>query len=299
MTLRIVSLLPSATEIVCALGLRPFLVGRSHECDYPEDVESLPVCTRSRVDSSGSSAEIHASVSALLEHRTSVYDIEQDLLEELKPTHVVTQIQCEVCAVSASEVHQTLAGWRGVRPEVISLAAVTVDETFEDILRVGKATTRFDEAARLITESRRRVEEIERAAQTLPRRRVIGIEWLDPIMGTGNWMPELIVAAGGVDLCSSPGRHAEWLQWEEMNALKPDLMVLFPCGYPMEKTRGELSQHQRLISMDYPMFIADGSQYFNRPGPRLVDTLEILAEMFHPQQFDFGHRGRAWEVWQS
>jgi iron complex transport system substrate-binding protein len=294
-----VSLLPSATEIICALGLRPFLVGRSHECDYPEDVESLPVCTRSRVDSSGTSAEIHASVSSLLEHRSSVYDIEQDLLEDLMPTHVVTQIQCEVCAVSETEVHQTLADWHGVRPDVISLAAMTVDETFQDILRVGKATGRFDEAAHVVTGSRRQIEEITRSAQMLPRRRVIGIEWLDPIMGTGNWMPELIVAAGGVDLCSSPGRHAEWLQWEQIKAAKPDLLVLFPCGYPMEKTRGELPQSPRLSALNVPMLIANGSQYFNRPGPRLVETLEILAEMFHPQQFDFGHRGRAWDLWQS
>lgn len=298
MTPRIVSLLPSATEIICALGFRDALVGRSHECDFPADVESVPVVTRTQIRAEGTSAEIHASVSSLTEHRTSVYDLDERLLRELAPTHIVTQIVCEVCAVSVHDVHRSLYHWGAVQPEVISLGGVTLDGVLADIEKAAGALGAGPTGSALVQSLRARVRRIARRLSRNPRAVVpiAGLEWLDPLMGTGNWMPELIAAAGGRDLFSKIGVHARWLSWDEVRRAQPQKIILFPCGFSIKKTMAELA---RGVFPADEALVADGNSFFNRPGPRLVETTEILAEMMHPELFAFGHRQKSWTEWRS
>src|SRR5262245_11152023 len=205
---RIVSLLPSATEIVAALGFADALVGRSHECDYPEEVEDLPVCTEPKVDPRGSSEEIHRSVSALLAQTLSVYRVDAGRLRELEPTHLVTQVQCEVCAVSLEEVEDALADWTEKRPRLTALNPASLDDVFDATARVASALGARGRGARRVARLRERMGRIAAAASVLPRPRVATIEWLSPPMTAGNWMPELVEMAGGRDLFGAAGRHS-------------------------------------------------------------------------------------------
>jgi iron complex transport system substrate-binding protein len=275
---RIVSLLPSATEIVCALGLRDDLVGRSHECDFPPGVERLPVCTAPKIRVDGDSEEIHASVTAVLHDHVSVYDVHEDLVRSLDPTHIVTQTVCEVCAVSLRDV-ATLG------PEVIALSAVTLEGVFEDIARVAAALEADSRA--LIASLRARLGNVCGAAALGGARRptVAAIEWLSPLMAAGNWVPELIEMAGGVSVFGEAGKHSPWLDWSDLVAADPDMIVLMPCGFSIEKTRADLhflTERDGWWSLravrNGRVVITDGNQYFNRPGPRIVESAEILAQ---------------------
>ena len=299
---RVVSLLPSATEIVAALGFADTLVGRSHECDFPEEVGELPVCTEPKLDASRPSAEIHRSVSALLSESLSVYRVDPGVLRELAPTHVVTQVQCEVCAVSLADVEGALTEWAGERPALVALNPSSLAEAFTDICRVAAALGAPDRGRRLVARLRERMEKIASSARTLPDRpRVATLEWLSPLMTAGNWMPELVAMAGGTDLFGAAGSHSAWIGWDELRAADPDVLVAFPCGFPLERVRREVGvvtslpgwSRLRAVAAGR-VYLAEGNQYFNRPGPRLVETLEILAEVLHPQRFAFGHEGKGW-----
>ncbi|MGZ4780213.1 MAG: cobalamin-binding protein [Thermoanaerobaculia bacterium] len=275
---RIVSLLPSATEIVCALGCGEDLVGRSHECDFPPEVERLPACTAPKIRVTGNSAEIHASVTAVLHDHASVYDVHEDLVRSLQPTHIVTQTVCEVCAVSLRDV-ATLA------PKVIALSGVTVDGIFDDIALVGDALEVASEP--LIDGMRTRLARIQCGAANLggaPRPIVAAIEWLSPLMAAGNWIPELIEIAGGISVFGKHGEHSPWLEWDDLRTADPDVIVLMPCGFTPEQTRADmhfLTDLDGWSSMravrNGRVAITDGNQYFSRPGPRIVDSAEILA----------------------
>jgi len=304
--MRIVSLLPSATEIVCALGFADGLVGRSHECDFPAEVEELPVCTTPWIDPSGSSAQIHAAVEQRLAQAASVYRVDEQLLDALRPTHVVTQVHCEVCAVSLADVRAALRRSGGASPELVVLNASTLEEAFRDIERVGDALGAAERGRRLTSGLRERMGEIAAAGARVDQRpRVLTIEWLAPLMAAGNWIPEMVEMAGGENLRGEPGRHSPWLGAGELSAAAPDVLAVFPCGFSLERTESEAS-----LLRDAPgfagspaarsgrVFLADGNQFFNRPGPRLVESLEILAEMFHPELFRFGHRGVSWRPFQ-
>jgi len=304
--MRIVSLLPSATEIVCALGFADALVGRSHECDFPAEVEELPVCTAPWIDPSGSSAQIHAAVEQRLAQAASVYRVDEELLDALRPTHVVTQVHCEVCAVSLADVRAALPPSGGASPELVVLNASTVEEAFRDIERVGDALGAAERGRRLTAGLRERMGEIARASACAGRRpRVLTIEWLAPLMTAGNWIPEMVEMAGGENVLGEAGRHSPWLGAGELAASAPDVLAVFPCGFSLERTEAEAS-----LLRDAPgfagspaassgrVFLADGNQFFNRPGPRLVESLEILAEMLHPELFRFGHRGVSWRPFQ-
>lgn len=278
---RIVSLLPSATEIVCALGLESALVGRSHECDFPHGVERLPVCTSPKVGGRDT-REIHDSVSAILEHDISVYDVDAELLRELAPTHVITQIQCDVCAVSLRDVEAVLANWSGVvAPKIVALNPQSLDDVFDDIRRAGAALDADGEA--LVASMNSRMRRIERAKKP----RVVFIEWLEPLMSGGNWMPTLIEMAGGIGLLAEAGQHSPWMTWDELAAADPDVIVIGPCGFRPSDTERDL--HYLTSNPIWPtlravranaVHIVDGNQYFNRPGPRLVESLDILTEIF-------------------
>ncbi|MBW2237360.1 MAG: cobalamin-binding protein [Deltaproteobacteria bacterium] len=301
--MRIASLLPSATEIVCALGFRDALVGRSHECDYPLGVETLPSCAAARIDASAASREIDDQVRSRVRDALSIYDVNTEQLRMLRPDLIVTQDQCEVCAVSLGDVEQALAGWTGVAPRVVSLSPCTLADVWSDLGRVGDALGAQERARALCESLTERVTEIgERAGGRATRPRVAGIEWIEPLMGAGNWVPELVALAGGESLLGKPGEHSPWIRFDALAAADPDVIAVLPCGFDLARTRAELGPlleqpgwGELRAVREERVFLLEGNQYFNRPGPRLVESLEILAEILHPAAFDFGHQGTGWE----
>ena len=300
--IRIISLIASSTEIVCALGYEGHLVGRSHECDYPPTVSRLPVCTAPKFNVEGTSYEIDQRVKAILQDALSVYRVDADLLEKLRPTHIITQSQCEVCAVSLKDVEQAVCEFTSSNPVIVSLEPNALADVWQDFRRVGSALGAPERAERLIEESRRRMDEIVRKAQVLDARPTVAcIEWIEPLMAAGNWMPELVEMAGGVNLFGEAGKHSPWMTWEELVAKDPDVILVLPCGFDIERSLQEMpilagkAEWKGLRAVrSGRVIVADGNQYFNRPGPRLVESLEILAEILHPDAFHFGHEGRGW-----
>ncbi|MHB1422224.1 MAG: cobalamin-binding protein [Gemmataceae bacterium] len=300
---RIVSLIASATEIVCALGFEDQMVGRSHECDYPETVKRLPVCTQPKFDPDGTSYEIDQRVKAIVQEGLSVYRVDGAKLRDLEPDVIVTQSHCEVCAVSLREVERTVCAWLRACPRLVSLAPNALADVWTSIEQVAEALEVSQRGAELIQRLRHRMETIaERTRGLSDWPTVAAIEWIDPLMAAGNWMPELIEMAGGVNLFGVAGAHAPWMTWEELREADPDVIVVLPCGFDIERTRRDMSlltnkpQWGQLRSVrGGRVFLADGNPYFNRPGPRLVESLEILAEILHPQVFAFGHEGTGWQ----
>jgi iron complex transport system substrate-binding protein len=301
MTRRIVSLLPSATEIVCALGGGGELVGRSHECDFPVAVERLPVCTAPKMRVDGNSIDIHASVTEVLANDISVYRVHSEVLRELKPDVIVTQVQCDVCAVSLRDVEASLADWMEVEaPRIVALNPATIDGVCDDITAVGCAIGR--DARGYIEAMRARMDEIARRAREVDSRpRVATIEWISPLMTAGNWVPELIELAGGENLLGRAGEHSPWIDLEAFAQADPDVIVLFPCGFTIDRSIADLplltsqpAWRELRAVRNGKVFVADGNQFFNRPGPRIVESLEILAEILHPELFDFDHAVTGW-----
>ena len=275
---RVISLIPSATEMVCALGCESWLVGRSHECDFPPSVQSLPVCTEPKFDPTGSSQEIDDRVKRLLQHALSVYEVKKDVLQQLCPDLIVTQAQCEVCAVSLSDVERTVAEWIESKPSIVSLSPNRLADVWDDLLRVAKALEVSEVGERVQAQLQSRVAVIHERTSHVPEHPTVGcVEWLDPFMASANWMPELVAYAGGRNVFGEAGAHAPWITWEGLREHDPDVVVLLPCGFTIARTRLELSvltskygwselsavRHNRV-------YILDGNQYFNRSGPRLV-----------------------------
>jgi ABC-type Fe3+-hydroxamate transport system substrate-binding protein len=410
---RIVSLIASATEIVDALGMTECLVGRSHECDYPEAVKTLPVCTRPRIPVDGSSREIDALVKESARTSVSIYDVFDDVIGRLEPTHIVTQIQCEVCAVSLRDVEAALSRGMKGQPRIVSLQPDSLAQIWEDFRRVARAleipergesvvaglqarmargagdwpagppdpAAGAEPGGRLLRErsrdpggedwpvgrtaptadadsgglsrerprdpggadwpagrtaptvvadsgglSRERPRDpggedwpVGRTAPTADadsggpsrerprdpggparRPRVACIEWIEPLMAAGNWTPELIEMAGGINLFGEAGRHSPWMTWEQLAGAEADVIVIAPCGFDLERTEREMYwltgrpdwKSLRAVQSGR-VYLADGNQYFNRPGPRVVETFEILAEILHPEIAP-RHRGLAW-----
>jgi iron complex transport system substrate-binding protein len=299
---RIVSLLPSATEIVCALGFRESLVGRSHECDFPTDVESLPALTEPKFKVEGTSAEIDRRVKRIVTDALSVYRVDAERLRALAPTAIVTQSQCEVCAVSQSDVEAAIADWLGIRPEVISLAPYALGDVFEDMTRTAAVLGAPERGRELAAKLRERMDMIAGLAAVAASRPTVAIiEWIDPLMAAGNWMPDLVAMAGGTNLFGAAGEHSPWLTLDQVAAKDPEVVLFSPCGFDIARTAAELpalSRDERWKSLravrEGRVFIADGNQYFNRPGPRIVESLEILAEIIHPELARFGHERAGW-----
>jgi iron complex transport system substrate-binding protein len=300
--MRIVSLIASATEMVHALGLGDFQVGRSHECDYPDQIRSLPVCTTPRFDISGDSRQIDAQVKATLAGAGSVYEVFEEVLEQLHPTHIVTQTQCKVCAVSLDEVERALSARFSTRPQVVALEPNSLADIRADILRLARACGIEERGMRLVQSIDTRMCEIGAQGAVGRRLRVAAIEWQEPLMAAGNWVPEMLDMLGAENLFGRGGTHSPWMQWDELAASDPDAIICLPCGYDLERTRAEMHWltgrpgwgKLRAVS-EGEVYIADGNQYLNRPGPRIVESLRILAEILYPQAFDptFEHRG--WE----
>lgn len=306
--MRILPLHAAATEIVCALGFREQMVGRSHECDFPPDVAELPAVTEPRFDTAGSSREIDADVRSLLvkslvEDALGVYRVFPEKLRELRPTHIVTQTQCLACSVSLRDVEAAAAEAAGCEAAVVSLEPHSLADVWADFMRAASALGATEAGVKLVAEAQKRMAAVEaktRAAARPPA--VAGIEWADPLMAWGNWMPELTRMAGGRNLFGKAGAHAPGLDYEQLTAADPDVLVLSLCGFGIERARQDLALLEarpdwralRAVRRGQ-VFLVDGNRFFNRPGPRLVESLEILAEILHPQLFSFGREGCAWQ----
>jgi len=297
--MRAATLIASATEIVCALGCRDQLVGRSHECDFPADVAALPALTEPKFQLDGTSYEIDQRVKALVQDGTSVYRVFADKLAALDVDLIVTQDQCEVCAASLSDVEAALCDWTGRPVRVVSLKPDALADIWADIRKVAGALAVPDRGETLVSDLRARMRQVSEAAAKEPARpRVACIEWVDPLMAAGNWVPELVEMAGGENLFGEAGQHAPWMTWEELAAADPDVIVALPCGYDIARTMQDMPileakpgwRDLRAVR-EGRVAVADGNQYFNRPGPRVVESLEIMAEICHPDTLDFGHAG--------
>jgi iron complex transport system substrate-binding protein len=300
--MRIVSLLPSCTEIVCALGCAEQLVGRSHECDFPPEIQSLPVCTAARLDAAAPSSAIHAQINSLLERALSIYAIDAARLEELRPDVILTQAQCEVCAVSLTELQKALPPALARRCKIISLSPLRLADVWQSIQTIADAIGASDEGRTLLWRLKNRVVDIIQQTCLLNKKPSVAcLEWLDPLMAAGNWVPEMVELAGGRDVAAKPGLHSATLEWEKLTQANPDMIVLMPCGFGLERTRLEaasledLPEWRKLRAVKSKnVFITDGSHFFNRPGPRAVESIEILAEILQPKLFSFRHEKRGW-----
>jgi iron complex transport system substrate-binding protein len=292
---RIVSLIASATEMVHALGLGDFQVGRSHECDYPPGILALPVCTAPVFDVHGDSREIDQRVKETLATAESVYQVFDETLERLQPTHIVTQTQCKVCAVSLLDVERALSARFTTRPEVVALEPNSLDEIYRDIFRLAKACGVDERGRQLVDEIKREMQQISAVAQATERSpRVINVEWPEPLMAAGNWIPELTEMLGAETLFGSAGTHSPWMQWDDILKADPDVVVCMPCGYNLKQTRAEMHWHD-WSQLRARIYLADGNQYMNRPGPRVAKSLRILAEILYPESFEPSLEGIGWE----
>jgi iron complex transport system substrate-binding protein len=294
---RVVSLLASATEMIAALGCLDQLVARSHECDYPPDVLSLPVVSRVQIDVETSSADIDAQIKRLSQSKLvtenaalkalSIYAIDVALLQELRPDVIITQTQCEVCAVSERDVMQAVEQLTGLQPRIVALAPYRLDDVWEDVVRVGEALGRRTQAELLVQSYQQRLMHLhDLCVHQREKPRVAVLEWLDPLMGAGNWTPELVEMAGGEHVFGEIGQHSPWLSWEELLAADPDVLVLSPCGFTLERTLQDvplLERHPSWQSLravkDRQVYAIDGNAYINRSGPRLVESAEILGRI--------------------
>ncbi|MFD0794775.1 cobalamin-binding protein [Mucilaginibacter litoreus] len=299
---RIVSLLPAATEIICALGLESRLVGRSHECDYPESITHLPVCSEANFPDNLSSSEIDTKVKELLADALSVYTVKRDVIKSLQPDVVLTQAQCEVCAVSLNDVEQALSDYLDKPAHIISLQPNSLNGILNDIMLVAEALGAVQAGERLLEDLQERIDIIRHKLKFMENKPTVAcIEWLQPLMISGNWIPELVSLAGGTPILVQAGQRSPFVEWTDIQLTDPDVILLMPCGFSIERTMREIN-----LLLEQPgfaelkavknnrIYIADGNHYFNRPGPHIVDSLEMLAEIIHPKQFIFGNEGNGW-----
>ncbi len=299
--MRIVSLLPSTTEIVAALDKQHQLVGCSHECDFPAEVTDLPICTEPKFNPEGNSYEINQRVKALLQEGLSVYRVDEDILSELDPDIIITQDHCEVCAASVDEVKEAVQKRLGEHVEVVSVSPTDLSGVVDSIRTIGQAIDAEETAKWLTEQMKSELMQIQNQTAPLSRPAILGLEWLDPLMSAGNWMPELIQLAGGNPIGAEAGEHSPWLEWESIRRWDPEVITLLPCGYSIEQTLSEIDQlttHDGWNTLkavqNKQVFILDGNQYFNRPGPRLVDSTRILAEVLHPAAFRTSNNHPGW-----
>jgi iron complex transport system substrate-binding protein len=279
---RIASLLPSATEIVCALGLEESLVAVTHECDYPESVKGKPVVTRSVLEATAGSAEIDRHIRELIHQGSSIYALDADRLAALRPDLILTQELCEVCAVSYPLVEKA-ARLSSTRAQLVSLEPERLADVFEHVRLVGRLTDRRAEAERVVSDLERRLGQVQRSVSDRPLRPVVMLEWIDPPFNAGHWTPGLVAMAGGRDLLGTAGRPAHAVEWAAVIDARPDLLVISACGLSLERSVADAgSALGRLKTLTGEIWVVDGNALFSRPGPRLVDSVETLAGILHP-----------------
>ena len=284
--MRIASLLPSATEIVCALGLEESLVAVTHECDYPKSVKSKAVVTRSVLDGKGDSGQIDQHIRELVHQGSSIYTLDADRLATLYPDVILTQELCEVCAVSYPVVER--AARRSSTPmQLVSLEPQQLEDVFEHIRLVGRLAGREAEAERVVSDLERRLLQVQQRVRNQPVRPVVILEWIDPPFNAGHWTPGLVEMAGGRDLLGIPGLSAHPIEWRAVIESRPDVVVVSACGLSLERS---LAETEAALSVIGPIaaetWVVDGNAFFSRPGPRLVDSVEILAGILHPKLVD-------------
>ncbi|MBA4052372.1 MAG: cobalamin-binding protein [Erythrobacter sp.] len=287
--LRVVSLLPSATEIAVALGLQENLVGRSHECDFPPAVKALPVCTSTKLEKGLSSQAIEDRVKAIVEKGLSVYDVDAPLLRALAPDVILTQSQCAVCAVTPADLEKALAQWVGTPPKLVSLAPDDLADVYGDLARVAEAAGVPERAAPAIARMQAGLAALPEAPAARPT--MLAVEWIQPLMVAGNWVPELIRAAGAEPLLAAAGVHSHWITFDAVAGADPDIIAFMPCGYQLAQT---LPEARALLGgapwcdlravREGRVFAVDGHHLFNRPGPRLVESAEVLACLLRPDE---------------
>jgi iron complex transport system substrate-binding protein len=299
---RIITLLPAATEIVCALGLESRLVGRSHECDYPETVKQLPICSYDRIGANLSSLDIDRKVKAMLTNALSVYEVNTEQIKELAPDVIITQDQCAACAVSLPDVEQALANELQKPASIISLKPESLADVMNDISQVARALNVVPAGDTLLEDLQERVDLIQHKLKFIENKPTVAcIEWMEPLMVSGNWVPELVTIAGGTPVLAQPGKHSPYIDWVDLRLQDPEIIVVMACGFSIERTLKEIDLLLQLPGFtdlqaikNKRFYLTDGNQYFNRPGPRLVDSIEILAEIIYPKQFIFGYEGDGW-----
>ena len=287
---------------MCELGLGSCLVGRSHECDFPESVARVPVCTRAKLEDQGSSRDIDDQVKQLLGSALSIYEIDLELVKELRPDVILTQDQCEVCAVSLTDVEKALADWTTHQPRLVSLSPKRFTDLWTDMFTVAEALKVPHPKDFILPLKLRCVNVIEKACLSTKQPSVACIEWLDPLMAAGNWIPDMVEMAGGQCLFGEAGKHSPWLNWDAIVDHDPEIIILMPCGFDINRTLREMSvmtgrggwSELRAVKQGR-VYVVDGNQYFNRPGPRLVDSLEIFAEIINPKEFAPDNKGTGWE----
>ncbi len=309
--MRIVSLLPAATEWVCAFDASEDLVGRSHACDFPPSIRALPALTRVAFDvGHAGSSEIDAAVRGRLLEGLSLYAVDLDRLRALRPDLVLTQAQCAVCAVEASQLEAALAAWTDGRPRLFSMEPMTFKEVLNAALRLGRELGRTEAAMRVVAEGERRLLTLRerlglpRSADPATFPTVACIEWLEPVMTAGHWMPDVAERAGGRAVLADAGAPSRYVAWDDLRAADPDVIAVMPCGFPLERTRRDLHLLTSKPGWDSlravrngRVFLFDGNAYFNRPGPRLHRAAELLAAALHPERVPIGSLSvAAWEM---
>lgn len=290
---RIVSFLPSATEMACALGLSDQLVGITHECDYPPSVKEKPVVVSSAISmATMTQAEIDSIVSARMRNGQSLYQVDEKLLQELAPDLILTQDLCQVCAPSGNEVSQALTALPK-RPEILWLTPKSLAQIAENLRELGEATGRLEKAEELIANGRAILDHVaERARAASTRPRIFCMEWLDPVYCSGHWVPEMVSIAGGVDHLGHEGSDSVRVPWEDVLAWKPEVLVIMPCGFNLHqvleltpKLNARSGWHELPAVQQGRVYAVDASSYFARPGPRVVEGTELLAHIIHPDIF--------------
>jgi iron complex transport system substrate-binding protein len=281
--MRIVSLVPSATELLFELGLGDDVVAVTHECDYPPEAAELPHITYSVIPEGLPAAEIDAQVRDLTEAGEPIYGLDEELLVELEPELIVTQALCAVCAVSYDDV-RAVATRIDTSPKVLSLDPHTLGEVMGDVRTLAQATGRRDEGVELVARASGRIDRVRLAVRDAEPVRVAALEWLDPVYAAGHWTPQLIAYAGGEDVLGMPGEHSEQRSWDDIVAAEPDVVVAMPCGYDAARSWEEALDHREELRRvgAHEVVAVDAAGYFSRPGPRLVDGLEVLAHVLHP-----------------
>jgi iron complex transport system substrate-binding protein len=281
---RIASLVPSATEMLFALGVGDRVVAVTHECDYPPQAERLPKLTRSVIPEGLSPAEVDRAVRERTGRGEALYELDEAVLGELEVDLIVTQAVCEVCAVSFDDV-RTVAERLPSRPRVISLDPSTLGEVLADVPRLGQAAAAPDSGRALADHAAERIDAVRDAVEGAPRPRVAALEWLDPIYIGGHWVPQMIELAGGEDVLGRAGERSRTAGWDELEAAEPEVVVSMPCGYYAEQAAAETQRHsERLAPLGARVFAVDAPAYFSRPGPRLVEGIELLGHLLHPER---------------
>ena len=286
--MKIVSLIPSATEIISALNLSDNLVGVSHECDYPKEVLKLPKLTTSKIKTEQSSLIIDHDIKKILEQSLSVYEVKSNLLKKLDPDVIITQSQCSVCAVSLKDVEECLSKFINKKPLLIDLKPNTFEEVLEDINLVGKKLNKKVESNFLVKNIKNEINKIKVKTSNSKTKNVLCIEWIEPIMTAGNWIPQLVKFAGGKSILAKSGKNSNFIKHEHINFKEIDIVIFMPCGFDIKRSKKEILKANIDYSSnlkDKKTYIVDGNKYFNRPGPDLLESTRILAEIIHPDIF--------------